>query len=54
MQKYQTQSKRQEKVAKGSQSNDGNITQDNQQNKLPASVATEKEELKANEIMQDR
>ena len=43
-----------QKVAKRRHNNEGNITQDNQQNKLPVSVATEQEELEANEIMQDR
>ena len=43
-----------QKVEKDSQNNDGNITQDNQQNKSPVPVATEQEELKANEIMLDR
>ena len=49
MQKYQTQSKRQQ-----SQSNEANLTQDNQQNKLPVPVATKQKELEVNEIMQDR
>ena len=43
-----------QKVAKDSQNNDGNITQENQQNKSPVPVATEQKELKANEIMQGR
>ena len=43
-----------QKLAKGSQNNESNITQENQQNKLPVPVATEQKELKANEIMQDR
>ena len=41
-------------IGRGSQNNDSNITQDNQQNKLPIPVATEQKEIKANEIMQDR
>ena len=43
-----------QKVAKGSQNNDGNITQDNQRNNLPILVPTDQKELKANEIMQDQ
>ena len=43
-----------QKVAKGSQNNEDNITQDNQQNKLPVLVATEQKVLETVEIMQDR